>query len=83
MAVPKKSGGSNRSLGTPTSVSSGTDPKGVVLKTKGKLASKPEGSGAQIKAPLNKGTSKPGPRVIGIKGRTVAGTNKTIRSDGQ
>ena len=83
MATPNKSGGTNRSLGTRSSSQAPSDPNSAVLKSTGKIAATPSGSGAQRKAPLNTGTRAPGPRVVGIKGRTVAGTNKTIRTNGQ
>ena len=80
MATTRSSRGS---LGTRRSSKSAADPNSAVLKTTGKTANTPRGSGAQVKAPLNKGAGAGGPAVIGQKGRTVAGTNKTIRSNGQ
>lgn len=58
-----------KSLGT--SKSSSSDPNTVVLKTKGKVATNPSGSGAGRKAPLAQPANPKSAGVQKQKGRTV------------
>lgn len=74
---------SQRSIGTKNQVSDGSTGGGVVIKTPAanKAAYNPGGTGGAAGRKSPSAVPTPGGRnVVSVRGRTVAGTNKTIGS---